>query len=324
MVEAFDVEVLRVWAGDADGGVGECADAGEDVNDSGQHVGSDTGLLAVLVPAIFKVGLGEVFGELVEVGAGGIGGEVVTVKDDFGVGDAGKEAADGEAIATHDGALVADDFGEVEAVGLEEGAAEEGSGDVEADVAEVRRGSEAALADLVDVEGELGADVGVLAFVVGDDGAVLLFELGELDGDGLVDGLGVADGVADVMRESADGEGQFVGSFGIVNEAEDEVAGADVVGEVAEERITEGIVAEVLNGATAVGVGVGLVELGFGHVGEALEEQGADGFLPGQVDELLVGLDGVAATDMGEGEQDESKQEGFAEMGRCYLLLEHS
>ena len=103
----------------------------------------------------------------------------------------------------------------------------------------------------------------------------------------------MADGVADVVRESADGEGEFVGVVGVADEAEDEVSGADVVGEVAEEGIAEGVVAEVLDGAAAVGVGVGLLNLGFGEVGIALEQERADGLLPREVDELLVGLDRI-------------------------------
>ncbi len=78
-----------------------------------------------------------------------------------------------------------------------------------------------------------------------------------------------------------------------MEEREDEVAGADVVGEVGEEGVAEGIVAEVLNGAAAVGVGVGLLKLRFGEGGELLEQEGADGPLPGEVDELLMSLDGV-------------------------------
>ena len=65
------------------------------------------------------------------------------------------------------------------------------------------------------------------------------------------------------------------------------------MGEFGEEGVAEGIVAEVLNGAAAVGVGVGLLKLGFGQVWEFFEQEGADGLLPGKVDELLVGLDGV-------------------------------
>ena len=78
----------------------------------------------------------------------------------------------------------------------------------------------------------------------------------------MVDGVAVSYGVADVMREGADGEGEVVGVLGVAKEAQDKVAGADVVGEIGEESVAEGIVAEVLDGAAAVGIGVGLVEAG--------------------------------------------------------------
>jgi hypothetical protein len=101
----------------------------------------------------------------------------------------------------------------------------------------------------------------------------------------------MADGVADVVGEGADGEGKLVRGLGVVQEREDEVAGADVVGEVGEELVAEGVVAEVLNGTAAIGIGVRFLKLGFSKCGEVLEKDGTDGLLPGEVDELLVGLD---------------------------------
>jgi hypothetical protein len=103
----------------------------------------------------------------------------------------------------------------------------------------------------------------------------------------------VADGVADVVREGADGEGEFVGCVGVAEEVHDEVSGADVVGEVGEEAVGEWVITEVLDSAAAVGVGVGFLELGFSEGGIFLEQEGADGLFPGEVDQLLVGLDGV-------------------------------
>jgi len=95
------------------------------------------------------------------------------------------------------------------------------------------------------------------------------------------------------MREGANGEGELVGGVRVVEEADDEVSGADIVGEVGEEFVAEGVVAEVLDGAAAVRVGVSLLELGFGEGGVLLEKNGPDGLLPGQVDQLLMGLDRV-------------------------------
>ena len=141
------------------------------------------------------------------------------------------------------------------------------NGDGEADVVEVALGREAMLGDVVDVEGKLGADVLVLAFRVVDVGAVFGGELGERLADGEVDGIGMADGVAEVVGERADGEGDVVGVFGVAEERADEVAGADVVQQIGEERLAEGIVAEVLDDASAIGVGVGLAKLGGSEVG---------------------------------------------------------
>jgi hypothetical protein len=81
----------------------------------------------------------------------------------------------------------------------------------------------------------------------------------------------VADGVADVMRERAYCEGEFVGGLRVVEKGENEVAGADVVSEVGEELVAEGIVAKVLNGAAAIGVAVSLLQLGFSEGREAFE-----------------------------------------------------
>jgi hypothetical protein len=99
--------------------------------------------------------------------------------------------------------------------------------------------------------------------------------------------------IADVVGEGTDGKGQLVGRAGVAQERENEVAGADVMGEIGEEGVAEGVVAEVLDGAASVGVGVSLLELGFGESGEAFEQERANRRLPGKVDQLLVGLNGV-------------------------------
>jgi len=230
------------------------------------------------------------------------------VEESFGAGDVGKEAADGVTIDADRGLFAADDVGQAEAVGFEERFAEERRGDFEADELCVCGGGEAELAELVDVEGELGLDVGVRVFGVVDGGTVSFFELGELNGNGLVDGVFVTEVVTDVVREGADGEGYFIGGLGVVEEREDEVAGADVVGEVGEEPVAEGIVAEVLNGAATVGVGVGFLKLRFCEGGEFFEEEWANGLLPGEVDEGLVGLDRVG--DCGDGREEQGQEGG--------------
>ena len=207
--------------------------------------------------------------ELVERRAWRVGRKALAVEQRLGVGHARQQGADGVAVALEGGALVAEDLGEIEAVGVVKGACQQRNGDGESDVVEVSLGGEAVLGDLVDVEGELCADVLVLPLGEVDVGAVPLGQRGELGSDGEVDGFGVADGVAQVVGERADGKGNVVGGFGVAEEGADEVASADVVQQIGEERLAEGIVAEVLDDASAVGVGAGLAELGRSEIGIA-------------------------------------------------------
>lgn len=55
------------------------------------------------------------------------------------------------------------------------------------------------------------------------------------------------------MRKRADRECEFVGSSRVSKQALDEIAGSDVVGQVQKELSAERIIAEILNGAAAVG-----------------------------------------------------------------------
>src|SRR5580704_6607148 len=98
----------------------------------------------------------------------------------------------------------------------------------------------------------------------------------------------MTDRIADVMRERANSKGQLVGVFGVAKQGENEVAGADVVGKVREELVTEGVVAHVLNDTAAVRIGASAVELRGCETGIAAEQKRNDRILPGQVDELLM------------------------------------
>ena len=178
----------------------------------------------------------------------------------------------------------------VNAVGLVEGQRKLRIETAKSDVAQEAERRDAMMRDFVDVEGEFGLNMLMLAFgIVHRRSHISRASFGKFDGDGEVGGLGVADGVADVVGERADGEGEFVGVVGIAKEIDDEVAGADVVGEVREGSIAEGVVADVLDDAAAVGIGARVIELGRSEIGIAAEQQGNDGVFPGEIDELFVG-----------------------------------
>ena len=152
--------------------------------------------------------------------------------------------------------------------------------------------------DLVDVEGKFGLNVLVLAFAVADGASVFCLQFRELDGNGEVGGVSVAERIADVVRERADSEGQLVRVVRIAEEIDDKVSGANVVGQIRKRLIAEWVVSDVLNDATTVGIGTCAIEFGGGQVRIAAQEQGNDGILPREVDELFVGKQGVSRDGM--------------------------
>src|SRR6185437_15686140 len=181
-----------------------------------------------------------------------------------------------------------------QAVGLIEGERELPGRNLEADVAKVPDRSEAMVGNLIDVEGELRPDMLLLALGVVHDIAVAPLQLWKLHRHGNVGSLRVADGVADVVRKRADGEGEFVRVAGIPEQVDDEIAGTHVRGEIGEVLVAERIVANVLDDAAAVGVGAGVVKLDRRKRGVAAEQQWNDRCIPGQIDELLMREDRVA------------------------------
>lgn len=193
-----------------------------------------------------------------------------------GVGDAWNEGVDSEAVGTY--VYAATSFSEVlsYSIGLVIGEGELANRYAQANVAQVWQRREAMMCDLVDIKSKLGLDVLARALCVVDDATEFVSESRKFNRDGKVSSLGVADGVADVVRERADGEGQLVCVAGVAKEVDDEVPGADVMGEVGEGFVAEGIVTNVLNDAAGVGVGASLFEIGGGEVGIAAEQQRND------------------------------------------------
>ena len=116
-------------------------------------------------------------------------------------------------------------------------------------------------AKLVDVECELNLYVRVRILGVVHDWAILFLELRKLNGYGVVNRAAVSDGVSDVVGKGANREGEFVRRLGVVQEPQNEVSRAHVVSEVGKEAVSEGIIAKILDGAAAIGIGMSLPEL---------------------------------------------------------------
>src|SRR5579864_7646220 len=122
----------------------------------------------------------------------------------------------------------------------------------------------------------------------------------------------VADGITQVVRESADGECVFVEGAGILQKPYHEITGAGVMGQVAEEDFAEGVVSHVLNDTSAIGVSVSLVELRFGGAGKFGKQQRADRAVPGEVDQFFVRQNGVGEGVRGT-EEEQEKERNSAE-----------
>ena len=117
------------------------------------------------------------------------------------------------------------------------------------------------------------------------------------------------------MGERPNREGKLIGILGIAKEEDDEVAGADVMRKVGEEGIAKRVVADVLDDAACIGVGACLFEFCRSEVGIAVAQQGRDGTLPCQVDELLVGKEGISARGAGDNQDQQKKQRGRKDPG---------
>ena len=76
-----------------------------------------------------------------------------------------------------------------------------------------------------------------------------------------VHGFRMARGVVRIMRQCTERERQFVHVARVTNEGLDEVAGPDVVQEVAEELVAERVVAKILDYRAAVGERPGTKEI---------------------------------------------------------------
>ena len=176
------------------------------------------------------------------------------------------------------------------------------------------------MTEFLNIECEFGADMSVRALAVGHCVSILALELGKFKCRSRIDRLGMSDGVAQIMRERTDRERVLVNGVRVVEHPDNEISGPDVVCEVAEEGLAEGIVAHVLDDASAVSVGVGYDELVFCGTGELGQEQRSDRIIPRQIDEFLVGQDrvGIAVSRCEHETQDKEHLEN-GRLGHSYV-----
>jgi hypothetical protein len=101
----------------------------------------------------------------------------------------------------------------------------------------------------------------MLALSEADHGAIFSAQFGKLDGNGEVGSHGVAEGIADVVGQSANGKRQFVSIARVAEKVDNEISGADVVGEIREEPLAEGVIPDVLYDTPSICVSAGALDL---------------------------------------------------------------
>src|SRR5581483_6284500 len=159
-----------------------------------QNARLDAGfMLAILLPVVSCVCRFQPACKLFELRPTLVRGEIPAVQQDFGIGDAAQELPYGPGITAERGELVADDVMQMQTVSVVEGPLHQLARHSEAYSSIISGRSEARVAELVDVEGKLGADMGVRILLVGHHLAVFLLKLREFLWNGYVDRVAMSD-----------------------------------------------------------------------------------------------------------------------------------
>src|ERR1700720_3169109 len=95
--------------------------------------------------------------------------------------------------------------------------------------------------------------------------------------------------IRDVVCESADCKGVFVGILALEQQFANEISAANVVHQVAEFRAAEWVVSEILDDGTPISIGMGFFELVVRQIRESRQQERPDLIAPEKVDDLLVG-----------------------------------
>jgi hypothetical protein len=243
-----------------------------------------------LIPSVLRRDDGHLFFKLGKFRGICVNGLTVPMYEGDSIGDARNEVTDSKAVAPHVHAA-ATSAGEIDlqTICLVEGQGELSGWYLKANMTKIVNRSDAMMGNLIDVESELSLNVLALAFGVVDACAVLPPELGELYRHGQIGRLRMSDGAADVVGQSTDGKGKFVGVSGVSEEVYDKITRTDIMGQIRERSVTEWIVANILNDASCIGVCARVLKLGRGEGGIATKKKRNNGLLPGEIDELFMG-----------------------------------
>src|SRR5664279_6540108 len=121
--------------------------------------------------------------------------------------------------------------------------------------------------------------MGLVVDVEGYCGPVLPRQRGVCDANRQIN-VRMSVDVGNVVGERSQRESVLIEVLRIVEHRQNEVTGADIVCEIAEDVIAEGIVANVLDDAAAVGIGMGFYQVLRRGIGESRQQQWLDLLVP--------------------------------------------
>ena len=139
--------------------------------------------------------------------------------------------------------------------------------------------------------------MGLRIIPIGDIISVFPPQLGIEDRYGAVRGKAVPFGIGGIVLQCAQSERVFVEVLRFANQSLNEITTANVMREIAEKAAAERIISHVLNDAAPIRVGVRLLQLFRGRVGESLEKQLLKGSVPDRIYDRFVGENRVAVGD---------------------------
>jgi hypothetical protein len=246
-VEAGHEQLLCFRGGNLERQSSEWADFGDEAKEECDELGPERRLTVFFFPILLVAGARQVVEEFLFGDSGDVFLNITFLGIPGGFGHFGNDLADGAAIGSERKIVICENGFHVEAVGFAKRAHKQIFRHLEADKVAVRIGGVTAFGDLHDVETEFRLEMFDRRLIVGDVVAEFGFQLWVKNRDSVIGGDAVAVVVGCVMGESAQGKSVFVKRRGIAEKLLDEIAGANVMDEIAEQMAAERIVAQVLD-----------------------------------------------------------------------------
>ena len=181
-----------------------------------------------------------------------------------------------------------------DAVRIQEGALQQVPGYLKTDEAPIPVRRVSPRRYLEHVEAELRSDVRNRIVPIGHVPSVFPAQRGIQYRHRAVGSNAVPLGIGGIVFQRAQSECIFVQVLRFADQFRDEIAAADVMGEIAEKAAAERIISHILNDAAPIRVSVRLLQLLRRRSGKPFEKQFLEGSIPDRIDDRFVGENRIA------------------------------